>query len=90
MSFDVASFLRRYARDYTDVDELYRKAKKLGIVKNREKFQSTIEDSFLDGELFSHMFLELPFKRHWTKIETPRGKAVGLIKWTDNPRLIGR
>ncbi len=49
MSFDVASFLRRYARDYTDVDELYRKAKKLGIVENREKFQSTIEDSFLDG-----------------------------------------
>ena len=88
--FDVSDFLRSYARDYTDVDELYRIASGLDLVSNRIEFESAIMEGLRDPSIVSHIYIELPFKRHWTKIETLGGKSVGLIKWTDNPRFVGR
>jgi len=88
--FDVAAFLRDYARNYTDVDDLYNVAKDEGLVSDRKEFANIIMDSFTDKEVVKHIYTELPFKRHWTKLETPRGKRIGLIKWTDNPRFVGK
>lgn len=88
--FDVADFLRQYAQYYTDVDDLYSTARSLGLVETRREFADSIMDAFGDSEVVRHIYTELPFKRHWTKIVTPSGRQIGLIKWTDNPRFVGK
>ncbi len=88
--FDVADFLRQNAKDFTDVDDLYYAARELGLVSGRREFESILESGFNDPEVVAHIYTELPIRGHRIRIETPRGKRVGLIKWTDNPRFVGR
>ena len=77
-------FLEQYASDYQDVDKLYKKAEEEGLVTNRRQFESR-----LTSLLWAHpdrFYTELPFKRHYTKIVSPRGSKIGLVKVSRNWR----
>ena len=49
-----------------------------------------IEEAFTNSEIIKHIYTELPFKHHYTNIVAPSGKRIGMIKWTDNPRFVGK
>ena len=86
---DVSIFLRKYAQHYEDVDKLYNIARDTFNI-TRKEFVSVIEEAFTNPEIIKHIYTELPFKHHYTNIVAPSGKRIGMIKWTDNPRFVGK
>lgn len=71
-------FLEHHAADYQDVDALYRLAEGEGLVASRKQFESRLNS--LLKEHPDRFYAELPFKHHYTKIVSPRGKKIGLLK----------
>jgi len=79
-------FLEQYASDYQDVDILYKEAKEEGLVTSRRDFETR-----LTSLLWSHpnrFYTELPFRHHYTKIMSPKGNKIGLLrvsrKWRES------
>ena len=77
----LAGLLRRYARDYVFIDDLYKEAKKIGLAANRDKFAELLTNAFKDPYMYDSISTELPHTRTWVKAKTPDGKDIGYIKW---------